>query len=137
MAQVNAYLHFQDNCRQAMTFYKECLGGDLSLMTVGESPAAAQMPHQAKNGIMHSQLKNGESIIMASDNLGTGSITKGNQFSMTVNCSSKQEADALYAKLSAGGKATHPMEDAFFGYYGDLTDKFGINWMISHMKPQS
>ena len=95
------------------------------------------MPHQAKNSIMHSLLKNGESVIMASDNLGTGSITKGNQFSMTVNCSDKKEADSLYAKLSAGGKATHPMEDAFFGYYGDLTDKFGINWMISHMKPQS
>jgi PhnB protein len=137
MAQVNAYLHFQDNCRQAMTFYKECLGGELTLMTVGESPAAAQMPHQAKNSIMHSLLKNGESMIMASDNLGTGSITKGNQFSMTVECSSNKEADTFYSKLSAGGKPTHPMKDEFFGYYGDLTDKFGIRWMISHMKPQS
>ncbi len=137
MAHVNAYLHFDGTCRQAMTFYKECLGGELTLMTVGESPAAAQMPHQAKDAIMHSQLKNGTNVIMASDNLGTGSITRGNQFSMTIECSSKKEADTLYSKLSAGGKATHPMEDAFFGYYGDLTDKFGINWMISHMKPQS
>ena len=128
---------FERNCRQAMTFYKECLGGELTLMTVGESPAAVQMPHQAKDSIMHSQLKNGTNVIMASDNLGSGPITKGNQFSMTIECSNKKEADALYAKLSAGGKATHPMEDAFFGYYGDLTDKFGINWMISFMKPQS
>jgi PhnB protein len=137
MAQVNAYLHFDGTCRQAMTFYKECLGGELILMTVGESPAAAQMPHQAKDSIMHSVLKNGTNVIMASDNLGTGSITKGNQFSMTVECSSNTEADTLYSKLSAGGRATHPMKDEFFGYYGDLTDKFGIRWMISHMKPQS
>jgi PhnB protein len=136
MAQVNAYLHFDGTCRQAMTFYKECLGGELTLMTVGESPAAAQMPHQAKNSIMHSVLKNGQSVIMASDNLGTGSITKGNQFSMTVECGSNTEADAFYSKLCAGGKATHPMKDEFFGYYGDLTDKFGVRRMISHMKPQ-
>ena len=137
MARVNAYLHFDGTCRQAMTFYKECLGGELTLMTVGESPAAAQMPHQAKDSIMHSVLKNGTNVIMASDNLGTGSITNGSQFSMTIDCGSKKEADAFYSKLSAGGKATHPMADTFFGYYGDLTDKFGINWMISYMKPQS
>jgi PhnB protein len=56
---------------------------------------------------------------------------------MTAECGSNKEADTLYAKLSAGGNATHPMKDEFFGYYGDLTDKFGIRWMISHMKPQS
>ena len=137
MAQVNAYLHFQDNCRQAMTFYKKCLGGELTLMTVGDSPMAAQVPPEAKNHIMHSQLKNGSIVLMASDNMGSGSITKGNQFSLTIECSSNKEADSFYSKLSAGGKSTHPMKDEFFGYYGDLTDKFGINWMISHMKPQS
>jgi len=84
MAQVNAYLRFQDNCRQAMTFYTECLGGELTLMTVGDSPMAAQVPPEAKNHIMHSQLKNGNSVLMASDNMGSGSITKGNQFSMTI-----------------------------------------------------
>lgn len=56
---------------------------------------------------------------------------------MTIECSGKKEADSYYAKLSAGGKAAHPMEEVFFGYYGDLTDKFGIDWMISFMKPQS
>lgn len=86
---------------------------------------------------MHSVLKNGDIVLMASDNLGSGSITKGNQFSMTIECSGKKEADSYYAKLSAGGKAAHPMEEVFFGYYGDLTDKFGIDWMISFMKPQS
>jgi PhnB protein len=104
MAHVNAYFHFEDNCRQAMTFYKECLGGELTLMTVGESPMAAQVPSQAKNHIMHSVLKNGDIVLMASDNLGSGSITKGNQFSMTIECSSKKEADSYYAKLSAGAR---------------------------------
>ena len=46
MAQLNAYLHFQDNCRQAMTFYKDCLGGELTLMTVGESPNGVTGPRR-------------------------------------------------------------------------------------------
>jgi PhnB protein len=120
-----------------MTFYKECLGGELNLMTVGESPMAAQMPPEAKKNILHAQLKNGAITLMASDMMGPGGVTKGTNISLTVNCSSNKEADALYAKLSAGGTAIHPMKEEFFGYYGDLTDKFGLNWMFNYEKPQS
>jgi PhnB protein len=134
---LNTYLHFDGNCREAMTFYKECLGGELSMMSVGESPMAAQMPPEAKKNILHALLKNGSITLMASDMMGPGGVTKGNNVSLTLNCSSNKEADALYAKLSAGGKATHPMKEEFFGYYGDLTDKFGLNWMLNHEKPQS
>lgn len=134
---LNTYLHFDGSCREAMTFYKECLGGELNLMTVGESPMAAQMPPEAKKNILHAQLKNGTVTLMASDMMGPGGVTKGSNVSLTVNCSSNKEADDLYAKLSAGGKATHPMKEEFFGYYGDLTDKYGLNWMLNYEKPQS
>jgi PhnB protein len=136
MAQVNAYLHFDGNCRQAMTFYKESLGGELNVMTMGESPMAAQTPPEAKDKVMHSQLKNGAFVIMASDMTGPGGLKKGSQISLTIDCSSNKEADVFFSKLSAGGKVAHPMKEEFFGYYGDLTDKFGIDWMVSHMKPQ-
>jgi PhnB protein len=46
MAQINSYLTFSGNCREAMTFYKECLGGELAFQTVGESPLSDQMPKQ-------------------------------------------------------------------------------------------
>ena len=59
MAQLNAYLHFSGDCREAMNFYKACLGGELNLMVVGDSPMAAQMPPGAKNNIMHALLKSG------------------------------------------------------------------------------
>ena len=136
MAQLNAYLHFNGNCRQAMTFYKECLGGELNLMSVGESPAAAQMPGVEKKSIMHSHLKNGTIQLMASDRMGPGEVTKGNQISLTIVCSSKKEADTLFSKLSAGGKVSHAMKEEFFGYFGDFTDKFGIDWMLNFEKPQ-
>jgi PhnB protein len=136
MAQLNAYLHFGGDCRAAMTFYKECLGGELELMGVGDSPMAAQMPPAARNNILHGLLKSGSISIMASDWMAPGTMTKGNNISLSLTCGSNKEADALYAKLSAGGTPTHPLKDEFFGYYGDLKDKFGVNWMLNVMKPQ-
>ncbi len=135
MAQISPYLHFEGNCRQAMTFYKECLGGELTLMTMGESPMAAQVPPADKDKVMHSQLTSGSIQILASDMSGPEGLKKGSQVSLTLECTSNKEADTLYSKLSAGGKVVHPMKDEFFGYYGDLTDKFGITWMINVMKP--
>jgi PhnB protein len=53
--------------------------------------------------------------------------------SISINVSSREEADRVYNGLSAGGKATMPMDDMFWGdYYGMLTDKFQIQWMISY-----
>jgi PhnB protein len=48
MTQLNAYLHFNGNCREAMTFYQACLGGELKMQAVGESPMAGQMPPERK-----------------------------------------------------------------------------------------
>ncbi len=136
MAQLNPYLHFGGDCRQAMTFYKECLGGELNLMSVSDSPMAAQMPPAAKNNVLHASLKTKDITIMASDWMAPGTMTKGNNISLSLSCSSTKEADALYARLSAGGAATHPLKDEFFGYYGDLKDKFGIAWMVNFEKPR-
>lgn len=60
MAELNPYLNFNNNCREAMMFYKEYLGGELSLQTVGGSPEmAAQMPPEMKDKILHSSLMSG------------------------------------------------------------------------------
>jgi PhnB protein len=137
MAQLNAYLHFSGDCRAAMTFYKECLGGELNLMAVGDSPMAVNMPPAAKNNILHGLLKTDTIVIMGSDWMAPGTMTRGNNISLSLSCSSTKEADALYAKLGAGGTATHPMKDEFFGYHGALRDKFGVNWMLSYETPRS
>jgi PhnB protein len=48
MTQINSYLTFNGNCREAMNFYKDCLGGELNLQTIAESPLADKMPAQMK-----------------------------------------------------------------------------------------
>jgi Uncharacterized protein conserved in bacteria len=67
MTQINAYLTFNGNCREAMTFYQICLGGDLSFQTVGESPLSAKMPGRMKDCILQATLTNGALVLMGSD----------------------------------------------------------------------
>lgn len=133
MTQINVYLTFNGNCREAMTFYKECLGGELMLQTIGDSPLAEQMPPQMKQSILHSTLVHGGLIIMASDMAGEQGIIRGNSVSLMLNCSSEEEVRTYYAKLSEGGQATHPLENTFWGaLFGDLVDKFGNPWLLHY-----
>ena len=129
MGQINPYLLFDGNCREAMNFYKECLGGELTLSTVGESPMAAQMPDM-RDMIMHSVLKKDGFALMASDMMEPEGETRGNAISLCIIGSTADELKPIFSSLSKGGKVTHELKEEFFGTYGDLTDKFGIDWMF-------
>src|SRR3977135_180995 len=111
MAQLNPYLNFDNNCREAMNFYKDCLGGELILQTVGESPMmAAQMPPQMKNSILHSSLTSGDIIIMASD-LSREKRIEGNTVHLCINCNSEAELNSLFSKLYARGAIIDHLTD--------------------------
>lgn len=135
MAQLNPYLNFGNNCREAMNFYKECLGGELTLQKVSESPEmAAQMPPQMKDSILHSQLKCDDVVIMGSD-MSREKRVEGNTVHLCINCNTEDELDSFFTKLSAGGEVTDPLADMpWGGKYGALTDKYGKHWMFNFQK---
>ena len=138
MSQINAYLTFNGNCRQAMDFYKEILDGELSMQTIGESPMADKMPAKMKDCILHSQLTKGDLILMGSDMVGAQGLIKGNSVTLMLTCSSEEEIKKYYKKLSAEGNATHPLENTFWGtLFGGLTDKFGNHWLLNFEKDES
>src|SRR5450432_1715372 len=131
MTQISSYLTFNGNCREAMTFYKKCLGGKLLLQTIGKSPMADKMPAQMKECILHSTLTKGSLLIIGSDMVSEQGLIKGNAVSLMLNCSSEKEIRTYYTRLSGGGEATHPLHDTFWGaLFGDLTDKFGNHWLL-------
>ena len=79
-------------------------------------------------------------MLMGSDTGGewAASFKQGNNFSISVNAASKDEADRIFNALSAGGQVTMPLANTFWGdYFGMLTDKFGINWMMSYNEQQA
>ncbi len=136
MPKLNAYFHFDGNCREAMNFYKAAFGGELSVMTMGESPMAKEMSAEEKKKVMHARLTHNGLVIMA-DDMRPKDVKAGGPISLSVVSENKKEVDALFSKLSAGGKALHAPKDEFFGYYGDLTDKYGISWMLVFETPRS
>jgi len=137
MSTINSHLTFNGNCREAMTFYQSCLGGELTFQTVGDSPLSAKMPKKMKDSILHSTLSNGSVLLMGSDMVNENGLTRGNAISLTLNCESEKEIRNCYKKLSAGGQATHPLEDTFWGaLFGGLTDKYGNIWMLNYNRKQ-
>jgi PhnB protein len=131
MAQINSYLTFSGNCFEAMNFYRECLGGELSFQKIGESPLAEKMPPQMKDFILHSTLTKDSMILMGSDMVGEKGLIKGNAVSLMLDCSSEKEIRAFYEKLSTGGTQDHALENSFWGAtFGDLTDRYGNHWLL-------
>jgi len=129
--QIHAYLTFAGNCREAMTFYKRCLGGELSFQTVGDSAFSGIMPANMKNYVLHATLRNDFLVMMASDMVGDDGLVKGNTISLMVNCKSEKEAVRCYEYLSKGGIATNPLNVNLWGaLFGNLTDRYGNNWLI-------
>ena len=134
MTHIAAYLNFDGKCREAMTFYHECLGGELTMQKVSESPMAAQLPSELSAGILHSTLTRDNIVLMGSDMLGA-KLVNGNAISLCLNCSSDEEINDFFDKLASGGNVKMPLHQTFWGAtYGELTDKFGMNWMFNHMK---
>jgi PhnB protein len=129
MAKLNPYLTFSGNCREAMNYYKGCLGGELSFIVVGESPAASQVATSMKDHILHSSLKTGELELMATD-MQPESLNEGNAVHLCLSCKTEEETRNMFEKLSTGGKVKQPLHEMFFGLIGTLTDKFGKSWIL-------
>lgn len=131
MSLINSYLTFSGNCREAMTFYRSCFGGDLTVQTVGESPLAEKLPKQMKDCVLHATLTKDDLVLMGSDMVPDTGLIKGNAVSLSLNCRSEDEIKTFYSKLAEGGKADHPVEHTFWGaLFGDLTDKYGNHWLL-------
>jgi len=139
MTTVNVYLTFNGNCRTAFEFYKSVFGGDFQYVgTFSEIPEQEGMPSipdEMKDQIMHISLPiSKETILMGSDAGGDWApkLIMGNNFSVSVLTDDKQEAERVFNALAEGGNITMPLSNQFWGaYYGMLTDKYGINWMVN------
>jgi PhnB protein len=134
--QVNPYLIFDGNGKEAMTFYSSLLSGQLTMMTHGESPMADQVPPAAKNLVMHAAIDLGGSIIMGADAFPPGTGVPRQGFTVTINADSVDDAERVFKGLSQGGNVSIPMEETFFAdRYGEVTDRFGTPWAVVKSKP--
>lgn len=93
------------------------------------------MAESESQKIMHMALPIGQgTMLMGSDSPESmGPVTNGNNYSLSISTDSEAEADRVFNKLSAGGQVTMPIGKVFWGdYFGMVTDRFGIQWMVSY-----
>ena len=133
---INPYLNFYGNTEEAFNFYKSVFGGEFAMVQrFKDTPGCENLPPADWDKIMHMALPIGpDNVLMATDALDSmgQSLTVGNNFSLSISTDSEEETNRVFNALSAGGKATMPPEKTFWGsYFGMLTDKYGIQWMVS------
>lgn len=143
-ARVCTYLNFAGNTEEAFLFYKKVFKTAFigkGIQRFGDIPVSSEHPHVAdevKKMVLHVELPiTGNHILMGTDapkEMGF-TLTQGNNMHICIEPETREEADRLFNELSAGGKVTMPMAEMFFGaYFGEFSDKYGINWMINFQR---
>lgn len=130
------YLMYNGTCEEAINFYKDILGGNVTQMQrYGEVGAGTEA---SKDKIMHAVMTVGNLTIMFSDADEKRNVSFGDNFSIALDFKTDGELRRTFDALSTGGQVTMPIEDTFWGAtFGMCLDKFGINWMVNYDKPKS
>ena len=131
--QVQPYLFFNGRCEEAVEFYQQALGAKVEmLMRFKDSPDGTNgdMGPVDPDSVMHSSLKIGDAMIMASDGCSKEPMGfKG--FSLSLTAANEAEADRLFAALADGGEVQMPLDKTFFSpRFGAVADRFGVSWMV-------
>ncbi len=132
--QIQPYLFFEGRTEEAIDFYRKNLGAEVQMvMRYRESPEPAKF-HDGRTPpaekVMHSAMKIGDTVVMASDGLCSGSPSFGG-FALTYPASDEADARRRFDGLAASGKVQTPLAETFFARaFGMVTDKFGVSWMI-------
>ena len=135
-SRLNPYLNFDNTARQAMEFYRDVFGGDLTINTFGEFGAAGT-PEADK--IMHSQLETDTGFtLMASDAPPEMRRDPGGNISISLSGDDADTLRGYWEKLSDGGTVTMPLEKQMWGdEFGMCVDRFGVPWMVNITQAQS
>jgi PhnB protein len=127
------FLLFQGNCAEAMAFYESCLGGEVTITKVADTPMAGQMPDDQRHKVAYAHLKSGPVEFSATDWLHpTRSPKQGNTVAMYLDGEDYAQLRAVFDKLAAGADPDllDDLRDMPFGTYGHLADRYGVHWFF-------
>ena len=131
------FLLFDGNCAEAMAFYQSCLGGELIITKVADTPMKDQMPPEQHQKVAHARLKSGLMEFSATDWLHPTRIPKlSNTVAMYISGGTYKELRTIFDKLAAGAEKEllDDLRDMPFGSYGHLADKYRVHWFFAGEK---
>ena len=129
---LNPYISFRDNAREALNFYQQVFGGELTLSTFGDFQASED-PAEAEK-IMHGMLTTTQGLVlMGADTPNSMEYHPGSSISISLSGDDEAELRGYYGKLSTdGGNVTVPMEKSPWGdVFGMCTDRYGVAWLVN------
>ena len=135
MLRCTPFLLFDGNCAEAMTFYHQCLGGELTLTKLGDTPMKAQFPPEKHDRLINAHLKSGEIEISATDWMASPALEpkQGNTYAIFVTGGTYDELKTVFDKLADGASKDwfQALHDMPFGTYGQFFDRFGVQWIFT------
>jgi PhnB protein len=134
MLNCTPFLLFDGNCAEAMTFYQKCLGGELTLTKLGDTPMKAQFPIEKHNRMINAHLASGAIDISATDWMASPAFEPilGNMSAIFVIGGAYDELKEVFDKLSEGAHKEwfQELRDMPFGTYGQFFDRYGVQWIF-------
>ena len=128
------FLLFDGNCAEAMTFYHQCLGGDLSLTRLGDSPLKDQLPPDKHDRIINAHLRSGGFELSATDWMASPGFdpVPGNTYAIFVEGDQIDEMGAAFQKLADGAdtQTLQELHELPIGTYGQFYDRYGVQWIF-------
>jgi len=131
------FLLFDGHCAEAMAFYQSCLGGELTITKVADTPMKDQVPPEQHQKVVHAHLKSGLMEFSATDWLHpTRTPSLGNTVAMYISGGRYKDLRAIFDKLTAGAEKelVDDLRAMPFGSYGHLADKYGVHWFFAGEK---
>lgn len=136
-----AYISFNGNCEEAVSFYQSVLGGKVQIVRFTDIPEDAEIPigDDWKNKVMHSSLLFDDgNVIYFGDTWEGSTVTIGTNATIHLNVDSESEVRRIVEKISVGGKVTMPAEKTFWNsFYGNVIDTFGVQWGVEYVIEQT
>jgi PhnB protein len=135
-SRLNPYISFPGNARQAMEFYQQVFGGNLTTSTFGQF---GMQDAPEANNIMHSQLETDTGFtLMGADTPPGTEYNPGNNIAVSLSGDDESELRGYWEKLSEGGTVTVPLEKQMWGdVFGMCIDRFGTAWMVDIVQPEA
>lgn len=130
--QVQPYVFFDGRCEEAANYYRQVLRAEITmLMRFKDCPdKLPEMPAGSGEKVMHMSLRIGDTTVLASDGMCSGSA-KLDGFALSLTIADEAEARIVFAALADGGEVRMPLARTFFSpSFGMLADRFGVTWMV-------
>jgi len=128
---MTAHLSFSGQCREAFSFYAQLFGGELKMLTYGDTPMAKEVPDDWGEKIVHGALSFDGSELAGSD-VQLEHYRRPQGFSVLVDIEGDEKARRIFTALAEGGSVALPIQETFWSpAFGVVVDRFGIPWEIN------